>query len=54
VEGLTKSRDKFSSVNAMEPKFVADFEGITDGAERALSQRDAFERVNFLVDKVLE
>lgn len=53
-EGLMKIKDKFSSVRAIGPKFVADFEGITDEAERALSQRDAFERVNFLVDKVLE
>jgi hypothetical protein len=53
-EGLSKIKNKFSSVNAVGPKFVADFEGITDEAERALIKRDAFERVNFLVDKVLE
>ncbi|MHC9540736.1 MAG: nucleotidyl transferase AbiEii/AbiGii toxin family protein [Vulcanimicrobiota bacterium] len=53
-EGLSKIKNKFSSVNAVGPKFVADFEGITDEAERALIMRDAFERVNYMVDKVLE
>lgn len=34
---------------AVGPKFVADFEEISDVEERALLQRDAFERVGYLL-----
>ncbi|MBI2605275.1 MAG: nucleotidyl transferase AbiEii/AbiGii toxin family protein [Deltaproteobacteria bacterium] len=49
-EGLEKIAGKFSSVHAVGPKFVADFEEITDQAERELLQRDAFERVRALLE----
>ena len=48
-EGLLKIAGKFSSPEHIGPKFVADFEEITDPEERALRQRDAFERVSQLL-----
>lgn len=51
-EGLLKIKEKFASPEHTGPKFVADFEEITDREEREMLQRDAFERVNFLLEKV--
>lgn len=51
-EGLQKIAEKFESPDHTGPKFVADFEEITDPEERALLQRDAFERINFLLEKL--
>ena len=48
-EGLEKIAEKFESPEHIGPKFVADFEELTDPEERDLVQRDAFERVNFLL-----
>jgi hypothetical protein len=48
-EGLQKIRDKFGSPNHVGPKFVADFEEVTDPEARQLLQRDAFERANALL-----
>jgi hypothetical protein len=48
-EGMRKIRDKFLSPDHIGPKFVADFEEITDMDDRELIQRDAFERVDNLM-----
>jgi len=46
---MRKIRDKFLSPDHIGPKFVADFEEITDMDDRELIQRDAFERVDNLM-----
>lgn len=51
-EGLDKIAEKFASEKHVGPKFVADFEEISDTEERALLQRDAFERVDYLLKKL--
>jgi len=48
-EGLQKIAEKFASINHIGPKFVADFEGIIDVADRATRVRDAFEKVHYLL-----
>ena len=48
-EGSEKIAEKFASPEHVGPKFVADFEEITDPEERELIQRDAFERVGYLL-----
>ncbi len=48
-EGLAKLSDKFASPGHIGPRFVADFEELTDPDERARIMRDAFERVNDLL-----
>ncbi len=51
-EGLTKIREKFLSPNHAGPKWVADFLGIADPAERAIQQRAAYEQIAALLDKL--
>jgi hypothetical protein len=51
-EGLRKVAEKFSSPASVGPKFVADFEEITDPEEREIKQRDAFEQVGYLMEKL--
>jgi len=51
-EALGNLAEKFVSPDHAGPKYVADFEGITDSEERAFLQRDAFERVNALLDAI--
>ncbi|MFH0798807.1 MAG: nucleotidyl transferase AbiEii/AbiGii toxin family protein [Pseudomonadota bacterium] len=51
-EGLEKIAEKFASEKHVGPKFVADFEEISDAEERALLQRDAFERAGYLLMKL--
>ena len=48
-EGLEKISGKFASPDHFGPRSVADFEGLTDAEERAIRQRDAFERVDYLL-----
>lgn len=48
-EGLNNIAEKFASVDHMGPKFVADFEGISDAESRAQKHREAFERVHALL-----
>lgn len=48
-EGLHNLATKFESPDHVGPKFVADFEDLTDPDARALRQRDAFERVAYLL-----
>ncbi|MEW6585910.1 MAG: hypothetical protein AB1442_09915 [Nitrospirota bacterium] len=51
-EGLEKIAKKFATEKDIGPKFVADFEEITDPEEREILQRDAYERVNYLLTKL--
>lgn len=48
-EGLKSLAEKFASPNHVGSKFVADFEELTDPDARALVQRDAYERVHYLL-----
>lgn len=52
LEGLLKIAEKFASPTHVGPKFVADFDGLTDAEERALRQRDTYEKVNYLMEKL--
>lgn len=52
-EALSKIAEKFASPDHVGPKHVADFDDISDPDERARYQRDAFERVNALIVKLL-
>ncbi len=49
-EGLQKIREKFDSPDHVGPKFVADFEEVTDSESRQLMQRDAYERAQALLE----
>lgn len=49
VEGLHKIREKFLSPDHVGPKSVADFEELTDHEARDSLQRDAFERMGYLL-----
>ncbi|MBI4318412.1 MAG: hypothetical protein HY675_07970 [Chloroflexi bacterium] len=51
-EGLEKIASKFASVNQVGPTHVVDFEKVDDRDERARIQRDAFEKVNYLLGKL--
>jgi hypothetical protein len=48
-EGLAKLSKNFASVAHTGPKFVAAFEEIMDAEDRAQMERDAFERVDYLL-----
>lgn len=48
-EGLEKIAEKFASPEHVGPKFVADFEELTDPEGREFVQRDSFERVDYLL-----
>ncbi len=49
-EGLAKIRATFNSVDGVGPTDVVDFEEISDRGERERIKRDAYERVNALLD----
>lgn len=49
-EGLGKIRSKFASVDQVGPRWVADFEALTDPDERAILQRRSYEEVNQWLD----
>lgn len=51
-EGLTKIAKHFASEKQVGPKYVADFEEISDPEDRALLQRDAYERVSYILNKL--
>jgi hypothetical protein len=51
-EGLQKIRKHFASISHVGPTAVADFEEITDPEERELIQRDAYERVSYVLNKL--
>lgn len=52
AEGVAKIRDKFQSVAHVGPVSCADFEEITDREDREVRERDAFERVNDLLQRL--
>jgi len=51
-EGIEKIRKHFSSLNHIGPKFVADFEEVGGTEERARIMRDAYERVQTLLESL--
>ena len=51
-EGLRKIKAKFASPDHIGPKCIADFEEIGDKDERDRIQRDAYERVKYLIEKL--
>jgi hypothetical protein len=51
-EGLAKLAKNFETVDHTGPKFVTAFEEVTDEEDRTLIERDAFERVNYLLQKL--
>jgi hypothetical protein len=51
-EGLNKIADKFASPEHTGPKSVADFDEVTDSGERERIQRDAYERVHYLLNEL--
>ena len=51
-EGLGKIRSKFEKINSIGPKWIVNFEGIADEESKELIQRDAFERINALLDRL--
>lgn len=51
-EGLKKIAEKFVSPAHTGPKAVAAFEGIEDAEARAQLERDAYERVTFLLERL--
>ena len=51
-QDLAKIKDKFASPEHIGPKSVADFDEITDEDARAIRQRDAYERVNALLQRL--
>ena len=53
-EGLAKIGKHFASITSIGPRFVADFEAAEDPEERERIIRDAFERVNALLEKLMD
>ncbi len=51
-EGLEKLGSKFASEKHTGPKFVADFEELDDTEEREILERDAYEKVKYLLEKL--
>jgi len=51
-EGLRNIAEKFSSPRAVGPVHVANFEELSDPQAREILQRDAFERVQFLLGEL--
>ena len=49
AEGMTNISEKFLSADHIGPVQIADFEGIIDPDERARIQRDAYERIDYLL-----
>lgn len=49
IEGLNILADKFQPPEHIGPHFVVDFLEVADPDERAFLQRDAYERVNYLL-----
>jgi hypothetical protein len=48
-EALSNIAEKFSTPSAVGPTQIANFDEIEDAAERELIQRDAYERINYLL-----
>ncbi len=52
LEGLRKIRSKFMEIDGFGPVAYADFLLATESYERELHKRDAYERVNTLLDEL--
>ena len=48
-EGFLKISEKFASEKHVGPKMAADFEEIPPGEQRDMLQRDAYEKVDYLL-----
>jgi hypothetical protein len=48
-EALSNIAEKFSTPSAVGPTHIVNFDEIEDAAERELIQRDAYERINYLL-----
>jgi hypothetical protein len=51
-EGLQKIAQHFQTEGHAGPKFVADFEELTDPEDRAIRERDAYERIRYFLEKL--
>jgi len=51
-EGLQKISKKFASPEHVGPTWVADFDELTDTEARSIRQRDAYERVRLLLERL--
>jgi predicted nucleotidyltransferase len=51
-EGLEKIAKHFASEKHVGPRFVADFEEIIDPGEREIRERDAYEKVGYLLRRL--
>jgi hypothetical protein len=51
-EGLEKIAKHFGSEKHVGPRFVADFEEISEPEEREIRERDAYEKVRYLLEKL--
>ena len=51
-EGLEKIAKHFASEKNVGPRFVADFEEITDPEDREVRERDAYEKVDYILQKL--
>lgn len=51
-EGLQKMAKHFALEKHVGPKFAADFEELTDPEEREIRERDAYERVTYILEKL--
>jgi predicted nucleotidyltransferase len=52
-EALSHLSSRFSSPSAVGPTHVVDFDDITDPGDRALRQRDAFERIQYFLNALV-
>ena len=53
-EGLKKIADKFASPDHRGPNHTVRFSEITDEEEQARIERDAYERVNYLIQNLMK
>ncbi len=51
-EGLSKLAKNFKGIEYSGPRFVSAFEEVVDEEDRAFLERDAYERVNYLLEKL--
>lgn len=51
-DGLRRLSKRFSSVDAVGPKHVADFDEVSDPEERDRIRRDAYEQVHYLLQQL--
>ena len=51
-EALEKIAKKFASEKHVGPKSVADFEELEEAEEREILERDAYERINYLLENL--